>query len=141
MRRLLAAAVALPMLAGCAGDRDARPIAYTEREFVVREALPSVYSRMVSRIESCVSFNSLFTPRKLVSALHPGGGRAEIAVLRRAGEKPLWGADLQAVAGGTRVATYAARNLSVGQVSAMMRAWAENRQPKQATAGVEFADC
>jgi hypothetical protein len=142
MRSPAAAFVVVFVLAGCAGaDGAAQPRTYVEREFAVRESLPGVYSRMVARIEGCVSFNSLFTPRQLVSRIEPGDERAEIAVVRRTGDAPLWGANLQSTAEGTKVVTYAARNESVGQVNAMMRAWAENRQLKQTPGVPQFADC
>lgn len=109
-------------------------------DFVVNAPLPVVYERLRTQIERCKAIHNLLMPAWLAGGVEPDGGRGRLTVVRgpRQGARSLWGAHLEAVEGGTRVAAFASEGsaMSTSRLYYLTRGWAEGTYQ----AG-SFTDC
>jgi hypothetical protein len=133
--RICAAITALTgalALAGCGG---APPAAgYSKQEFVVARPAATVYRTLQDRMTNCRATNSLFARADIDGAFDAAAGHGRLAVMR--GGKALWGAELLAEDGGTRVLAFAARDVEDDHYEWLIRQWATETYKR-----TPFPDC
>jgi hypothetical protein len=124
--------VVLIVLGACAADEAASTAVETpgaSPDFVVSAPLPVVYERLRTQIENCKVIHNLLMPAWLAGGVESDGGRGRLTVVRgsRQSARLLWGAHLEAVEGGTRVAAFAneGSSMSTSRLYYLTRSWAE----------------
>jgi hypothetical protein len=138
---ILAAALGAGL--GACAPSNKPPIEYSVREFTVTHSLRDVFGRLQEQMNGCPSVNSLLWPPEVVGNLERDrrSGRVAMVQRRRGGDEVLWGANLAAVEGGTKMSVFTARHRGIGNVEWLMRAWAEGRDPERNQDGFDFVIC
>jgi hypothetical protein len=122
------ALLSIAAAAGCTPDgpvRQAQPV--STQEMVLRTPLDEVYRLLYARMNNCRTVHNLLFPGDVVGGIDRDGAHGRLFVAKNG--RTLWGATLERVVEGTKLVTLIGPDASSDRYHAVMRGWAENRQP------------